>query len=78
MTNNTLTTSPNCKWTIKENKNDLLLVDVNNYELKLFRKPKNADTVKSLYDFLSDEHNGNAATLFIREANARKQRYQLV
>lgn len=73
LTNKTLTVSPNLKWTIKEYNKDYLLVDINHHLLRFFPKQSRADTVKSLYDFLHDEHNGRAATVFIRDANERKQ-----
>lgn len=73
LTNNTLTTAQSC-WTIKANNEHFLLVDFNNHEIKLFRKQKKADTVKSLYGFLNSEHNGNAAMMFMKEATERKQR----
>lgn len=72
LTNNTLIVSPNLILTIKEYNEDYLLVDVNHSLIKLFRKQSHADTVKSFYDFLRDEHNGNVATIFIRDANERK------
>lgn len=73
LTKSTLAISSNFKWIIISNNADYLLVDIDHYHLKLFHKPLNSDSVKSLFYFLNEEHNGKAASIFVHGASQRKK-----